>query len=136
MRISEVEAQRIAEEWIDAWNRHDLDAILDHYADDIVSVSPLAIERLGVPDGAVRGKDQLRDYFSRGIAPGSTLQFTLQRVLLGADGMAIITIRAEISPRRSTTFRSGRDDRLSGLVDLCPIGNANFVTAPRASRRR
>ena len=93
MQITEEDARRIAGEWIDAWNRHDLDAILDHYADDIVSVSPLAIERLGVPDGAVRGKEQLRDYFSRGIAPGSTLHFTLQRVLLGAGGMAIYYTR-------------------------------------------
>ena len=93
MEITEQDARRIAEEWIDAWNRHDLEAILDHYADDIVSVSPLAIERLGVPDGAVRGKEQLRDYFSRGIAPGSTLKFELQRVLLGAGGMAIYYTR-------------------------------------------
>lgn len=91
--LSMEQAQRIAEEWIDAWNRHDLDAILDHYADDIVSISPLAIERLGVPDGAVHGKEALRDYYSRGIAPGSTLKFELQRVLLGADGMAIYYTR-------------------------------------------
>jgi ketosteroid isomerase-like protein len=93
MMLSVEQAQRIAEEWIDAWNRHDLDAILDHYADNIVSISPLAIERLGVPDGAVRGKEQLRDYFARGIAPGSTLHFQLKRVLLGADGMVIYYTR-------------------------------------------
>ena len=27
-------AERFAADWIDAWNRHDLDAILAHYADD------------------------------------------------------------------------------------------------------
>jgi ketosteroid isomerase-like protein len=91
--ISEADARRIAEEWIDAWNRHDLDAIVDHYADDVVSISPLAVERLGVADGAVRGKDQLRDYFARGIAPGSTLHFELQRVLTSIDGMAIYYTR-------------------------------------------
>lgn len=91
--ISAETAQRIAEEWVDAWNRHDLDAILDHYADDIVSVSPLAVERLGVADGAVRGKEQLRDYFARGLAPGSKLHFELQRVLLSVDGMAIYYTR-------------------------------------------
>ncbi len=91
--ISAETAQRIAEEWIDAWNRHDLDAVIDHYSDDIVSVSPLAVERLGVADGAVRGKEQLRDYFSRGLAPGSQLHFELQRVLLGVNGMAIYYTR-------------------------------------------
>ena len=91
--LSDEQARAIAEEWIDTWNRHDLDAIIDHYADDIVSVSPLAVERLGVADGAVRGKEQLRDYFARGIAPGSKLHFELQRVLTSVDGMAIYYTR-------------------------------------------
>jgi ketosteroid isomerase-like protein len=115
VQISEAEAQRIAEEWIDAWNRHDIEAILDHYADDIVSVSPLAIERLGVPDGAVRGKEQLRDYFSRGIAPGSPLKFELQRVLLGAGGMAIYYTR-----------ENGRH-----CVDVMTLNEAGKVTSAR-----
>jgi ketosteroid isomerase-like protein len=91
--ISEADARGIAEEWIDAWNRHDLDAIVDHYADDVVSVSPLAVERLGVADGAVRGKAQLRDYFARGVGPDSKLHFVLQRVLTSVDGMAIYYTR-------------------------------------------
>ena len=86
---TEEDAQRVAEAWIDAWNWHDLDAILDLYADDVVSVSPLVISRLGIHDGTVRGKGQLRDYFARGLQPGTQLHFTLQRVLTGVDGFAI-----------------------------------------------
>ncbi|HEX5049396.1 MAG TPA: nuclear transport factor 2 family protein, partial [Gammaproteobacteria bacterium] len=33
-------AQTFAHEWIDAWNSHDLDRILSHYADDFVMSSP------------------------------------------------------------------------------------------------
>ena len=28
-------ARRVAGEWFDAWNRHDLEAVLGHYADDV-----------------------------------------------------------------------------------------------------
>ncbi|HEX2280233.1 MAG TPA: nuclear transport factor 2 family protein [Thermomicrobiales bacterium] len=91
--VSEEDAQQVAEAWIAAWNRHDLDTILDLYANDVVSVSPLVVSRLGIPDGTVRGKEQLRDYFSRGLQPGSQLHFTLQRVLIGVDGIAIYYTR-------------------------------------------
>jgi ketosteroid isomerase-like protein len=32
--ISHAQADRFATEWIDAWNAHDLDAIVAHYAED------------------------------------------------------------------------------------------------------
>ena len=31
-----------ANHWIKAWNSHDLEAILSHYAEDIVFLSPIA----------------------------------------------------------------------------------------------
>jgi ketosteroid isomerase-like protein len=33
-------AAQFAEEWIAAWNSHDLDRILSHYADDFEMASP------------------------------------------------------------------------------------------------
>ena len=39
---SELDAKRFAREWIEAWNSHDLDAILSHYATDVVLTSPVA----------------------------------------------------------------------------------------------
>jgi ketosteroid isomerase-like protein len=40
-------AQEFAAKWLDAWNGHDIEAILSHYADDIVFLSPLAHQRVG-----------------------------------------------------------------------------------------
>jgi len=34
-------AERFAREWYAAWNAHDLDRILSHYADDVEMASPL-----------------------------------------------------------------------------------------------
>ncbi len=33
--------QKFAEEWIKAWNSHDLDVIFSHYSDDIEIVTPM-----------------------------------------------------------------------------------------------
>jgi ketosteroid isomerase-like protein len=40
-------ARRVAGEWFDAWNRHDLEAVLGHYADDVEFTSPFAVELAG-----------------------------------------------------------------------------------------
>lgn len=39
-------AQEFAAEWIAAWNSHDLERILSHYAEDFEMASPLIIERM------------------------------------------------------------------------------------------
>ena len=47
--IGQQEADRIAIDWIAAWNAHDLGAILDHYADTLTLTPPLVVERPGRP---------------------------------------------------------------------------------------
>lgn len=84
------EARRFAREWIEAWNRHDLDAILAHYAEDVVFTSPFAVKLLGVPDGVVKGVPALRAYFQRGLAAYPDLRFTLQQVAVGVDSVTLI----------------------------------------------
>jgi ketosteroid isomerase-like protein len=70
-------AHRIAAATIAAWNSHDLERILGHYADDVVLVSPVAAERLGDPTGTVRGKAALRAYFSKALEAYPNLRFDL-----------------------------------------------------------
>jgi len=61
-------AQQFAAEWLDAWNAHDLDAILGHFSDDVIFTSPLAqrivegsdggIDRLGVAGVGLDGSEE------------------------------------------------------------------------------
>jgi ketosteroid isomerase-like protein len=76
-------ALAMARDWIDAWNVHDLDAVMAHYADELEFVSPLVARRLNRPDGTIRTKRELRDYFSQSLGPDSVLWFELQTVLVG-----------------------------------------------------
>ena len=44
----QIEAVRkVAADWCDAWNRRDLDAIMEHYADDVEFSSPTVNQEVG-----------------------------------------------------------------------------------------
>ena len=87
--ITAIWARKFAEEWIAAWNSHDLERILSHYRDDFEMRSPLIIERMGVPNGTPKGKDDIRSYWQIGLNAKPPLHFQLQDVLVGVDTIAI-----------------------------------------------
>jgi ketosteroid isomerase-like protein len=83
-----------AREWCEAWNRRDLDAVMAHYAEDVEFSSPTVVQRWGLPDGWLRGKDKLRANFEIGMQkPG--LRFELVDVLVGASGCYCVVYRRE-----------------------------------------
>jgi ketosteroid isomerase-like protein len=83
------EAQALANDWVAAWNSHDLDAILSHYDDAVELTSPVAAQLLGRPDGKVIGKAELRAYFQRGLTAYPDLHFQLQDVLWGLNSVVL-----------------------------------------------
>jgi len=61
-----------------------------HYAEALEFVSPLVAKRLNRPDGTIRDRRELREYFSQSLGPGSVLRFDLQTVLLGVSGFTTL----------------------------------------------
>src|ERR1035437_171940 len=81
-------AREFAQEWIDAWNSHDLERILTHYEDEVLLSSPVALKLLK-GDGTVRGKAALREYFLLGIQAFPNLRFDLIDTLWGTETIVI-----------------------------------------------
>ena len=81
-------ARAFAAEWVAAWNSHDLDVILTHYAEDVELRSPVA-QRLLQGDGTVRGKAALREYFELGLKAYPHLRFDLVETLWGIETIVI-----------------------------------------------
>ena len=81
-------AREFAQEWVDAWNSHDLERILTHYEDEVVLSSPVALKLLN-GDGTVRGKAALREYFLLGIQAYPNLRFDLIDTLWGTETIVI-----------------------------------------------
>jgi ketosteroid isomerase-like protein len=82
-------AMRFTNEWLDAWNNHDIDAILRHFHDDVVFSSPLAQRIVDDSDGYVRGMDNLGTYWTEGLHRNVDLHFTLEGIYLGVDTLVI-----------------------------------------------
>ena len=86
--MNDIEAQEFADEWVRNWNAHDIDALLRHFADDVVFTSPVAVRLLG-GDGVIRGKEALRNYWSEGVRLIPDLQFEVLAVYAGISTLVI-----------------------------------------------
>ncbi|MDP1602057.1 MAG: nuclear transport factor 2 family protein [Legionella sp.] len=87
--IDREKAWNFAHEWLHAWNTHDVDLIMTHYADSIEFCSPIVQKVLGDPKGVVYGIDNLRDYFSRQLQKFSTLHFQLLDVFTSPQSIVL-----------------------------------------------
>jgi ketosteroid isomerase-like protein len=88
-------AIQFAGEWYVAWNAHDLDAILGHYADDIEFVSPFIVALNDDPSGTVHGKGALRAYFARALERFPDLRFEPLDLLVGVDSITLSYISVQ-----------------------------------------
>ncbi|MEK8089271.1 nuclear transport factor 2 family protein [Thermithiobacillus plumbiphilus] len=79
-----------ARSWIDAWNAHDLDAVLAHFCEDFEFSSPNIVRVTGEASGRLRGKAAVRAYWSAALARLPDLRFELVDVLAGVDGLLIL----------------------------------------------
>jgi ketosteroid isomerase-like protein len=82
-------ARQFAQDWVDAWNSHDLERIMSHYDDEVTLTSPVALNLLKNGDGVIRGKAALRAYFARGLQAYPQLRFDLLDVLWGVDTIVL-----------------------------------------------
>jgi SnoaL-like domain len=76
-----------AQNWVDDWNSHDIERVLDHYSDNAEFRSPIAEQRTG--DGVVRGKERLRAYWEPAFTLRPALRFTLKKCFVGHRTIAI-----------------------------------------------
>jgi hypothetical protein len=82
-------AERFAAQWIEAWNTHDLAAVLAHYSDDFEMSSPYIMQIAGEPSGTLRGKPAVADYWKKALALMPDLKFELLSVLVGVNSITL-----------------------------------------------
>ncbi len=81
--------RRFAAEWIRAWNARDVDAVLTHFADDVIFTSPTATRVVPESGGTVRGKNALRRYWTLALEGNPDLHFDLVGVYAGVDTIVL-----------------------------------------------
>lgn len=81
--------QEFAAAWVQAWNAHDVEAVLAHFADDVVFSSPVAGRVLPDSGGVVRGKAALRHYWTTALTMLPDLHFEVVGVYRGESTLVI-----------------------------------------------
>jgi hypothetical protein len=83
-------ARRFAQEWIDAWNSHDIAHILSHYTDDFEMSSPFIVQFTGGASGTCKGKEQVGAYWQDALERLPDLRFELLDVFFGVDSITLL----------------------------------------------
>lgn len=87
--VSTPESGSFAEGWLTAWNRHDVEAVLTHFHDDVVFTSPVAVRVVPESKGVVRGKAALREYWNVALKSMPDLHFEIIGVYQGESVLVI-----------------------------------------------
>jgi len=77
--MNRVEANEFAANWISAWNRKDVNAVLEHYVDDAIFLSPKAATFVGNP--VVNGKKALLQYWQLAVRKIEKIEFKLDHIV-------------------------------------------------------
>ena len=106
------QAQQFAAEWIAAWNRHDVDAVLAHYADDFTMTTPMIQKLLGIPSGTLQGKQAVGDYWRAALAKIPDLRVSLIDTTCGVDTVSLY-YHAVLDRRAIETFFFNADGKVA-----------------------
>ncbi len=109
--ISRKFAEAFANEWIEAWNSHDLDRILSHYSETFEFASPFIIQVAGEPSGTLKGQAAVRAYWSKALARQPDLHFRLVTVFSGVAS-AVIYYQRHDGSYAAEHFEFGSDGKV------------------------
>jgi predicted ester cyclase len=114
--LTKEQAYQFAQEWVTAWNTHDLDQIMSHYDEEVELISPVAAQLLNQSDGKVAGKANLRAYFQKGLAAYPSLHFELKDVLWGVGSVVLY-------------YANQRGTHTGEYMEISPHGKVSRVVA-------
>ncbi len=89
-KIEQQQIQRMTETWLNAWNRHALDDIMSHYAEDVELTSPFVAKLFKQSSATITGKENVKLYFKKGLTTYPKLKFKLLTRLNGARSIMLI----------------------------------------------
>jgi len=119
------EARNFAQQWVDAWNAHDLDGVLAHFAEDAEFASPVAAQLLPETNGVLRGKDAIRAYWTVGLERIPDLRFEVIDIYTGV-GIVVIHYRNHVGGLVNEVLHLNAD----GMVQR---GYGTYLVADAAS---
>jgi len=84
-----MDSRKFAKDWIESWNSHNLDNILAHYSEDIEITTPMIKIAAGIDSGSLKGKEAVREYWSKALQKIPDLHFELIETTMGINSVAL-----------------------------------------------
>src|SRR5262249_18338653 len=81
--MNRIEANAFATNWIKAWNKKDVDAVLEHYVEDPKFISPKAVTFVG--NSVIEGKRALSEYWHLAAKKIEKIEFKLDHIVWDSD---------------------------------------------------
>jgi ketosteroid isomerase-like protein len=110
-----LDAIRLADRWVSAWNARDLPTLLGLYSEDAVFQSPFVTLMSSVTAPALRGKAALAAHFEVSWAVGPRGMMVLEDVHLAETGVTLF-VRGGCAPKMVMEFVLDRDGRIVRTV--------------------
>lgn len=88
--VVNIDAVAFSQHWVQAWNAHDVEAVLRHFHEDVVFTSPVAAKLFPETAGIIRGKAELRRYWNGAVQSIPGLRFAVEGVYQGVDTLVIL----------------------------------------------
>ncbi len=82
--------RQVAQEWLDAFNAHDAERVVRHFADDVTATSPVIAALRPASGGTLKGKADVLSYYQEGLRLDDDVHFTVIEVLCGVDQITIV----------------------------------------------
>jgi ketosteroid isomerase-like protein len=89
VHIVNFDAVAFSQQWVQAWNARDVEAVLRDFHDDVVFTSPVAAKLFPETSGVIRGKPELRRYWTTAVQRIPDLHFAVEGVYQGVDTLVI-----------------------------------------------
>lgn len=122
-------ADHFAQDWIDAWNSHDLMRILAHYSDDFEMSSPVIVKVAGEASGTLKGKAAVAAYWAKALTLLPDLRFELVTTLIGVNSITLYYQGAK--GMAAEVFHFGPDNKVSrAYVHYAPKGSFCMTSKP------
>jgi len=110
------EATGFARRWTAAWSTKDVEAVLEHFAEDARFTSPKAA--LTVGSATVEGKDALRAYWTAAVARIETMHFTFDRAVWDpARRELVVVYDSEINGQKNRACEFMRFDDTGHVLE-------------------
>ncbi len=110
------EAERFEIEWIAAWNRNDVEAVVSHFDEKARFTSPRAAATVGT--ATVDGKDALRAYWLAAVARISSRHFTFDHAAWDPERRQLAVVyNAQIDGKTTRAVEIMRFDPAGKVVE-------------------